>query len=496
MHTFTPAFAAANIVLVAASLAGTPARAGDKALDKALQQIPPLPAPVEVRRPVDDALERFGQLVLSYGIPMGYGQLVIEIDYLGNGSMNDNFPNDIGQFARDALARTGAFRTFLTLPYAAGGRGSSGFVLPQLLRDRGTPPKPDFRLVGVIEGAGQVVVKGGNGRLDGQAGGGSTASNGGVNFDRSTTVTNLTIALTLETRDSLDVEGASARFRIPIQQTDKNRGVELYVGGSGFGLGSRLRITQDSSDAIYDSVAVNLIRILGGALRIPYDRSDPQFLRDSALELRVRRDFGGLTNLELEDELRRFMLVDGFNIGRQAGPLPPADQALLKMEMQHRGLRVDRAGMLEMAMQLWRGVDYRQAATRVADIRVENSLAARQNREQEAIQQAALRVDPREFGFSSGAHIMIVDLSRVALPDQLRQISATLQRCSSCGEVRAHPNKPLIGLNTTMKESDLQFLINSIRLPLDFVWSHVESPRLLVVPSVGIPQQRVSAVAK
>jgi hypothetical protein len=481
------------MMLVVAVICTTPAWAGDKGLEKALRQTSPLPRPIEVRRPLDDALARFRQIVLAYGIPMGYGSIIIEIDYLGNISMNDKYPNDIGQYARDALAKIGVFRTFRTLPEAAASKGSSGFVLPQLLRDRGTPPQPDFRLVGSIVGAEQVVVKGRNGRLDGQGGGGRTATNGGANFDRGSTLTAITIALTLETRDSLDVEGASARYRIFVEQTENNHGVELYVGGNGFGLGSRLRITQDSSDAIYDSVAMNLIQILGAALKVPYDRCDTQFQRDAALEQRVRQQFGSLTNLELEDELRRFMLVEGFKIGRQPGPLQPADQALLILEMQHRGLRVDRSGMLEMAMQFWRGLNFADGANRVAEIRVENSLRARQNREQEAIQEVALRVDAREFGFTPGSRIIVVDLSRISRPDLLLQISGTLQRCSICGEVRWHPQRPLIGLSTAMRESEVQYLIRSTRLPLEFVWSHVGSPRLLVVPAVGTPQQGAAA---
>ena len=486
-----------NMMLVAAFIAATQVWAGDKALEKASQKTPPLAPPGDLRRPVDVALERFGQIVLAYGIPMGYGTIVIEIDYFGNISMNNKYPNDSGQYARDALAKTGVIRTFRTLPEATASSGSSGFVLPQLLRDRGTPPpKANFRLVGSIEGAEQVVVKGSNGRLDGQGGGGKTATNGGANFDRGSTRTAITIAAMLETSDSLDVEGASARRRIVVDQTDSSRGVELYIGGSGFGLGSRLQITQASSDAIYDTMAMNLIQVLGAALRIPYDRCDPEFKRDAALERRVRQAFGGLTDLELEDEVRRFMLVEGFKIGRQPGPLTPTDQAMLILEMQHRGLRVDRAGMLEMAMQFWRGINYPEAANRVAEIRVENNLRAHQNQEQEAIQQAALRVDPREFGFTPGARIIVVDLSRIGRPDLLQQISATLQRCSSCGDVRWHPRKPLIGLNTALKESEVQHLINSTRLPLEFVWSHAESPRLLVVPSAEIPRQAMSMAAK
>ena len=61
----------------------------------------------------------------------------------------------------------------------------------------------------------------------------------------------------------------------------------------------------------------------------------------------------------------------------------------------------------------------------------------------------------------------------------LKQISATLKMCRNCGEVLWHPMKPLIGINTTLKESEIQYLISSTRFPVEFLWSHVQSPRLL-----------------
>lgn len=151
--------------------------------------------------------------------------------------------------------------------------------------------------------------------------------------------------------------------------------MELYIGGNGFGLGSSLKITQDSSDAMYDTIAMNLVQITGNALRIPYYQCDDNFRPDNALEGRVRQAFGRLTDIQLEQELQRFMLVDGFNIGRQLGPLQPTDHAVLIVEMQHRNLPVDRPGMIELAMQFWRGLNYREGANRMAAIYVENDLA-------------------------------------------------------------------------------------------------------------------------
>jgi hypothetical protein len=198
--------------------------------------------------------------------------------------------------------------------------------------------------------------------------------------------------------------------------------------------------------------------------------------------------------MQLEEELQRFMIVDGFAIGRQLGPLQPVDRAVLIVEMQHRKLPVDRTGMVELAMQFWRGINYVDGANRMVEISMKNDLMAGQAAEQEAIQQAALRVDPREFGFAPGVGIVVVDLSRVKSPDMLRQISAIFQNCRSCGEVAWHRQKPLIGINAAMKESEIQYLISSTRIPFEYVWSHVQSPRLLVVPVAGTPQQ-VAAVS-
>jgi len=78
----------------------------------------------------------------------------------------------------------------------------------------------------------------------------------------------------------------------------------------------------------------------------------------------------------------------------------------------------------------------------------------------------------------------------------LKLISATFQNCRSCGEVRWHPQRPLVGINTTMKESEIQYLLNGTRFPFEYVWSHVPSPRLLVVPAVGTPPQAAALSIK
>jgi hypothetical protein len=462
-----------------------PAWAGDKVLEKALLGTPPLRVPIEVRRPVDDVLRQFGLMEAAYRLPMGNSEITIAINPLGNISGNDKFPYDVSRYASDVFSKMRVFRTFTSLPDGAALRDNSGVALSQLLNARETPPQPSFRLVGGIVNAEPVVVRETGGRLDAQFGGKHAMTNGGATGKRGGMLTALTISLSLQHPNSVEVEGASVRYRIIIEETDDSKGVQAAFLGNGFGFSASRKITQDSSFAIYDAMALALIHIMGNALRIPYFQCDNRLGYDTALENQVSQDFSKLTELELEDKLQRFMIVDGFNIGRQPVPLKPADRRVLNDELTKRALTADRRGMVRLAMQFWLSMRYLDGANRMAEINVNNILAKRQREEQETVQRAPLPVDPREFGFAPGTNIVVIDLSRVGRPDVLKQISSVIRSCWSCGEVRWHPQKPLVGIHTTMKEAQIQYLISSTRVPFEYVWSHVQTPRLLIVPVAG-----------
>src|SRR5215470_2953990 len=66
-----------------------------------------LPPPMQVKRPVDEVLGKFGDMVDAYSAASGLGPIIVEIDYIGNESSSDKLPNDLGQFARDALEKIG-----------------------------------------------------------------------------------------------------------------------------------------------------------------------------------------------------------------------------------------------------------------------------------------------------------------------------------------------------------------------------------------------------
>jgi len=63
-----------NMMLVATFIATTPASAGDKALEKALRQTPPLPLPVEVRRRLTLRSRGSGRWCLLTGFPWATGR--------------------------------------------------------------------------------------------------------------------------------------------------------------------------------------------------------------------------------------------------------------------------------------------------------------------------------------------------------------------------------------------------------------------------------------
>jgi hypothetical protein len=123
---------------------------------------------------------------------------------------------------------------------------------------------------------------------DSETTGGLTGNHGHILM-----LTVITIGMTLEESHFLDVEGASARHRFYVEQTDSTHGVELYMGGNGFGIGRRLTISQDRLQAAYSATAMNISTILGSALKRPYSWCAENFRYDTARQRARDRDRHG-----------------------------------------------------------------------------------------------------------------------------------------------------------------------------------------------------------
>jgi hypothetical protein len=465
-----------------AALAAASAFAKDKKLAQGRKKADELPVPFLVRRPGDTLLRQFGEMAATYLAATGDDPIALEIDYIGNESGTDKLPNDIGQFVRNELEKIGQFQSYRTLPEAIASPRSAGIVLPQLLRERPRPQQAAFRLVGSLQRATEVTTKGGSGRGDALVGGGKTQTNASLTGDRTHTITALTIALTLEYPNGMSVPGATAQYRIDVTQSEKNNSISVYIGGSGVGFGSKLKITEDSADALSDTVAIALIHVLGNALHIPYDRLSPVFQPDNALESRVRDGSARITQAQLEGYLKRLMIVDGFGLDRRRPELTDTDRALVLFEMRHRNIDArDRAATLDLVMQLWRGLNYQTAAPRVAALLAEDEHAKRERLERLARDQAALAVNPEEFGWSPAARIVVLDLSRIRDVGMQGKIEAVVRKCGGCGEVSHHPSKPLLGIRLSSRPAELQYALDTSSLRLESVWLPSPSPRLLVL---------------
>jgi len=322
-RSMTQFITAATVMVFAVS-----AFAGDKSADRQRAQAGIFPPALSLARQVDEVLKRFGNMVTAYNVASGQEPVTIEIDFLGNQTGNNQLPADFAQWVRDALDKLGSdrIRNYRLLPAAFDSQTQSGIALPQLLGQRPKPPQATFRLTGIIEGSTQVFTRDRNGRLDGTAGGGHTAGDSSLTLDHSLTVTAITIGLTLELPNGIAVPGATAVYRIDAKQTEKNHGFSFYVGGNGFGLGSDVKVTQDPTDALYYAVAMNVVQVLGNGLGVPYYLCSSSFLPDTSLDERVRGIVARKTQADLERQLKRYMIVDGYKLDRQSADFTSLDR--------------------------------------------------------------------------------------------------------------------------------------------------------------------------
>lgn len=461
----------------------------DKALERQRARAGEIPLAHNVRLHADDVLESFGKMVVAYNTALGQDPPIIEVDYLGNLTGNSKFPTDFGPVVRHVLSRIGQIITTRSLPAALDSPKPFIGPLSQLETERPKPPQSTFRIEGQIVGAQDVVTKTRNGRGDATAGGGHTATDGSLTGDRSLTITQLTIILNLEYPNGENVPWTSSRSRIDVNETGKNIGISLFVGGTGFAIGSGLKFAQDNSDALYSAVAFTLIQTIGIGMHMPYFRCIPAFPSDSRLEEMVRSGFARQTQSELEHRVKRFLIVAGFAMDTNTADLTIADRAIVSLEMQRRNLKFNsdspegnHTALVEFLMQLWRGLDFESGAKRVETLLVSKEWIIREQQEQQAREQNALAASPTEFGWPANAPIIVLDLSRVHDLYMQNQIVDALRMCSKCGPISRHPVKPYIAIRTTLKAEVQDAVSSRPNLHLQCVWLTSNTPHLLVVP--------------
>jgi hypothetical protein len=479
---------AAFLTLVALILAANSGCVSQTAVQKALVRSETLPLPVLPQRPVDPILADFAAMLGAYvTAATGESSIPIEIDYIGNESgIDKELPTDLGQFARNAIEKIGKpLQTYRAWPAISGMPRPVGNSLALLPSDHPRPPQPSYRLVGSLLRASERLATGRDARADGLFGGGHSQTDAQLTGEHRRTITALTVALTLESPNGVAVSGATAEYRISVERSELNRSFSVYVAGSGIGSGTKVTATQDSGDALYDAIAVSVMHLLGNALLVPYYRCSPMFAADDALDARVHDALSRLTMAEMEQNLKRYLFLDGFFMDMRAPGLTEADRAVVVLEMRRRSLEFgDRKQMVDFAMDLWRKLDFKKASQRVADRMTLSAQAQREKAASVVAEQGELAaISPADFGWPSFVHFVVVDLSRVKEVSIQNQILAAVRSCDGCYDVRAHPKKMVLGVRISSQPFEIQRALRATSLRLNYEWSNSTSPRLLVVPA-------------
>jgi len=464
---------------------------------------PALAPPIPVPRPVDHALEACGAMVRAY-TAVDEHDLVVAIDVIPNDSgLEKELPSDLGIYAGSVFDVIGKpFVTFRTLP--GGGLLKTPASLALSARQEGPAPPPlDFRLVGALERASEIGVDDRNRHIDIMGGSDNHSFEGGAQRGRRVSVTSLTLKLNLETPNHLAVRGTDATYRIYVDKFEHNRSISLYVAGSGGGKDTKLTVTQELGDALYDATAAALLHALGHALLIPYYRCHALFPPDPALDARVQDAFSRLTRAQLEQHVKRFFFLRGFPVDLHTPGLTVDERAAVAVEMQHRGLDfADRRALINFSFQLWQQLDYVQAATRLEARLTESAQAGAEAEEQrranearrkaadtqrhaeeekEKKRQAELVATPAEFGWPATARVVVVDWSQVP-PSARARILALLRSCPGTRDIKVHPTKPLLGIRTTASRATLERVLRQPRLSLAPVWTDLPQLRLRLTP--------------
>lgn len=432
-----------------------------------------LSEPALVRRPVDPVLENFGKMVRAYMAALEERTIAIEIDCLPNDTgIDKELPSEVGQFVRNAVEKIGKpFVTIRSCPSWALLKTPAATTVGLLQQDRPKPPPADFKIVGSLQRASECLVEGGDNRIDVMAGNGSGQLNASATKERRRTVTCLTLTLNLEGRNGQVVKGAAAVYKMTVDKTELNRSISIYVGGSGIGGGRKVTLTQDVGDAISDAVAAAVIHVLGNALLVPFYRCDELFFPDRTLDERAREAFSRLTRAELEQNVNRYLLIDGYQTSWPNPNLTDGDRAIAVLEMRRRSLEfANREALVEFAFQLWKEIGYIKAAARVDDLVTLNVQGTRQLVENEAVREAREGISPAKFGWPLTARIVVLDMTNVKTIDVRKKIVAVARACKGCDEIVADATATMVGIRVSSDPSEVQYALRRSGLKLQYVW--------------------------
>ncbi len=317
------------------------------------QRQPPTP-------PVRDALPDFNNVLRAY--VFSDRDIVIRNDGVFNESLEKTWPTDVRQTLAQVLSDMAPPVRMLQAekPVLQGVFPSVPITPPQ-------GPQPDFVIYGNVVyrntvAASERRVQGGfetNGR---------PKSNADHSRDDTREAVEIKVGLTIGLPNGLAV--ASCMYRIIVERHEQSTSTSVFIAGSGGGVDRKFTVQENSGDGLYEAMFAIVANLLGHALKIPYYRVSPIFAGgDSVLDASVRQLLNRMSRLELEQQVKRFMWIDGFPMIQTTPVMTDADRAVAALFMRQQSLDFsDHTSLVEAAFRLWRTLDFRSGARRVRDL--------------------------------------------------------------------------------------------------------------------------------
>lgn len=264
---------------------------------------------------------------------------------------------------------------------------------------------------------------------------GAEQGDGGGSRGRKKLLTKIATSFQLRTPSGVSYAGTNATLQLWLLDDVQNHGVSLYVSGSGLGFTGRIQQNKGRLEALQTLAALSVCKSMGIALGLPVHRLSSVFADEQRHVENVTRAFTLQPRGKQFADLKQLLWTSGNEQVRiDEEGVTPADQAVI--EAAARSVKADPVapdGLAKLYINLWRQLDYRAGAKRIADRRAfvaQHANTAFQDQQLAAAREAA-HYDAAQYMLAPGTAFVLVD-SRGLNPGRREGVLERLASWSGC----------------------------------------------------------------
>lgn len=478
--------------------------------------------PALSKRSIADALALFGKLLRVLYNSNGEHDFVLELSpILDKTGVGKELPSDIVQWVREAIAQIGyPLRSYEAVPTPVLVRPIFPGSAPL---DRPPHPAPMYRVTGALERVFEREIRGKELEFYLRAGNGSGSTDGNLKHTDRATITRVTVSLTLEQPDGMDL--ATATYSVDILKTEADRSWGFFVGGTGVGSGRNLMKAEDTGDAIFGAAAAALVTIISRAPQTlaPYYRSSSIFPEDETVNELEHRTLHRMITSELLERIKPLVYLSSpagsdssvagaAKMDMSTPAVTPADREHIMTLMRGQHLDPDiQDSYSQFLYQLWHDIPIAPAADRLEKridevIRIhkekERQEAEEKRRHDEQVaadahtrEESWSHIGPTQFGWRTSARMVLLDLSKIPDASSRVKIIAAVRTCVGCIEVKTDATGTVLAVRlrpasrrvaikrqTLNAQASVERAIRGTLLDADLKWVGETPKRLCVSP--------------